>query len=162
MKSIGFGNLTSYLGTGFGFNQIIELPANKNRGVITNICAGYTNSSFISNNGFGRLLIVGETGIDENIPFDPAFPIPLSTIGAEMFKSQILFDYTITFRSNDFNSVNLNFYDGFRLNESKSYSVILTYYNDYSGFFPPAPPVIANLNVRGYYDSMKNPFGELR
>jgi hypothetical protein len=163
MKTIGFGSLTSYLGTGFGYNLIVELPANKFRGRISGITAGYANSGgFITTPGFGRVMIFETVGINDQIPYDPQFPVPLTTAGAPITNANIKFDYTITFRANDFNSVNIQLLDGIILNESKDYSVVLTYYNDYSGFFPPAPPILASLSVRGSYESMKNPFGELR
>lgn len=163
MKSIGFNHITATMGTGFGYNHIIELPSNKQRGRITGITAGYGNiGGFITSNGFGRVIVVGESGIDDQRFFDPQFPVPLDISGNEMFRSAILFDYLITFRPNDFNTVNIELLDGINLDETKNYSIILTYYNDYFGFSPPAPPILGILNVRGSYQAMKNPFGEIR
>jgi hypothetical protein len=187
MKKIGFGTITTQL---FGDdiedpNLIIELPANKYRGRITGITAGF----FMRFNLFGsdtftkrifhsRLLVVETTGIDDKQYYDPENV----TITGILKNVNIVFDYFITFSLEDFNSVNIELPSGIPLNENQGYSVILFYpksniitqiietasglgevINSYMAFYFSEPlPFIASLSVRGTYESLKNPFGELR
>jgi hypothetical protein len=162
MKTIGFGSLTSVL-TVKNYNLIVELPANKFRGRITGITAGYTNPvGFSPTAGFGRIMVFEAIGLKDDTPYDPAYPVPIDLSAQPISNANIKFDYTISFQPQYFNSANIELLDGIVLNESKDYSVVLTYYNNFSPAFPPSDPIIGSLSVRGNYESMKNPFGELR
>jgi hypothetical protein len=188
MKKLGFGTITTQLfGDGIEDpNLIIELPANKYRGRITGITAGFfmrlnlagISAGFAKRPFYSRLLVVETIGIDDKQYYDPENV----TITGILKNVNIVFDYFITFSLEDFNSVNIELPSGIALNENQGYSVILFYpksnaitqeietvfpssqvINSYMGFYFPEPlPFIASLSVRGTYESLKNPFGELR
>jgi hypothetical protein len=122
-------------------------------------------------------LVVETIGIDDKQYYDPENV----TITGILKNVNIVFDYFITFSLENFNSVNIELPSGISLNENQGYSVILfypksniiTHYLSAFGtgyeiqtyvdlFFPEPLPFIASLSVRGTYESLKNPFGELR
>jgi hypothetical protein len=186
MKKLGFGTITTQLfGDGIEDpNLIIELPANKYRGRITGITAGFfmrfnlfSSDVFTKRVFYSRLLVVETTGINDKQYYDPENV----TITGILKNVNIVFDYFITFSLENFNSVNIELPSGIALNENQGYSVILFYPKSnvitqsliqflpnyeiqtfVSFYFPEPLPFIASLSVRGTYESLKNPFGELR
>jgi len=188
MKKLGFGTITTQLYDFDGRedpNLIIELPVNKYRGRITGITFGFfmrfqTRNLFYGYDKYifySRLLVAETTGIDDKQYYDPENV----TITGILKNVNILFDYFITFSFENLNSTNIELPSGIPLNENQGYSVILFYpktnfvyrtldssptgyllTSNHGILFPHPNTFIASLSVRGTYESLKNPFGELR